>query len=275
MSFLQNYKLMDRGGIEPETLATINRMSVKPSSVDAINYDEFIKEIKIGHSLTLGVNSLTPTFRILQMSACHDIQVSNLNWAITTIDGAGQSAYNVAGVGVIHTPYKYCRSASPTGHIKFIQTIWNESVYEFDCTMGFYAYSDPGTVQGMGGAFTNGGTNALILRSQTTSTNFQIRVTCSTISAGTQAVGSIGIYAAKRLASVQSGWYNTTQRVSATVAPNSMSNLLSFGIHGELRNGDAVGCNTTALNSMHFYGKYAINLGVMKSAIENYLAKYP
>lgn len=273
MSFLQTYKLI-RKGMEPETVSTILRMTVKPSAIDQINYNDFIKEIKIGHALTLGISSLHPTFRLLQMSACHDIQVSNLNWA-GIIDGAGQSAYNVAGVGVVHTPYKYCRSISGTGHIKFDSTIWNVPIYEQDCTIGYYAYNDPGTVQGMGGAFTNGATNALILRSQTTSSNLQIRLTCTTVSTGTQASGSIGIYAAKRLGSVQSGWYNTTSKVSATVAANSMSEILSFGIHGEIRNGDVVGANTTVLNSMHFFGKYAINLGVMKSAIENYLAKYP
>jgi hypothetical protein len=273
MSFIHRHNIIHKG-MEPETVATILRMTVKPSAIDQINYNDFIKEIKIGHALTLGISSLHPTFRLLQMSACHDIQVSNLNWA-GIIDGAGQSAYNVAGIGVVHTPYKYCRSISGTGHIKFLSTIWNVPVYEQDCTIGYYAYSDPGTVQAMGGAYTNGGTNALILRSQTVSTNLQIRVTCSTISLGTQAVGSTGIYAAKRLSSVQSGWYNTTQRVAVTVAPNSMDEILSFGIHGELRNGDVVGCNTTAFNSMHFFGKYAINLGVMKSAIENYIAKYP
>ena len=274
MSFIHNHILIRRGGLEPETALTLARMTVKPSIEDAFIYDAFIKEIKTGHALALGANNLSTYFRLLQLSACHDLQVSLLNWATTGFDGIFRSSYNVAGTGLVHTPYKYCSSISATGHIEFATAIFVDS-YRTNCTFGLYAYNDPGTIWAVGSAQTNGNTNVLILRSQTVNTNFQCRINTPTILTVTQPLGAAMLYATKRTGNTLTGWTNTTQRGPLTVSDLGAINPVPLGCHGEIRNGDVVGANTGAQFSCHFYGNYSIDLAVMKSAIENYIAKYP
>lgn len=276
MSLIRHHSLLVRR-YEPEVVSAWSRMTTKPNIFDLQAYDTFIKEIKIGHSLPLAVSSLYPTFRLLQIGACHHKQVATLNWASTGIDGQERSSYQVAGIGVTHTPYKYCSSVSATGHIAFTAGTWLDA-YRLNMTLGLYAYNDPGTIYTMGGALTNGAANGFMFRSQTVNTNVQVRINGSSTGTGTQAINSPGIYAAKRNGNALTGWYNTTLKVTNN-SPGDLGALVTpsvdFGIHGECRNGDVVGCNTTAQLSMHFYGTFAINLSVMKSAIENYLSKYP
>lgn len=72
---------------EPETLATIERMT-NPLSNDLINkYDLSIKKIKAGQGMSLGSSNLHTKFLYLYLRAAHSKEASLLNWARNAYDG--------------------------------------------------------------------------------------------------------------------------------------------------------------------------------------------
>lgn len=84
--------------LEPETIAALALMSVKPSDGDLHLYDRLIKEIKLCSSLTLNVNNLSTVFQVLSF-ATHDKQSSLINWQLggvsqfTELNTLGYTSY--------------------------------------------------------------------------------------------------------------------------------------------------------------------------------------
>lgn len=75
--------------MEPETLATISRMTTPPSDQKILQYDVLIKSIKSGQGLALGTNNLSTKFDCLYIRAAHDAQAALLNWAKNAHDASG------------------------------------------------------------------------------------------------------------------------------------------------------------------------------------------
>ena len=74
--------------LEPETIATVARMAVAPSSAKELIYDALIKDIKSSQGLCLGVNSLHLRFLTIYLRASHDKQASLLDWTRNEFDGS-------------------------------------------------------------------------------------------------------------------------------------------------------------------------------------------
>lgn len=59
-------------------------MTIPPSSLRAIQYDNFIKSVKNGQGLALGVDNLKTIFDLFIVLASHTEQASLLNWVINS-----------------------------------------------------------------------------------------------------------------------------------------------------------------------------------------------
>lgn len=86
MNFAQIPILGTASGLEPETIATVARMTVQPP--DIFDLDNLIKSIKVGQSLALGANNLSTIFDCLYLRAVHDAQAALLNWAKNAHDSS-------------------------------------------------------------------------------------------------------------------------------------------------------------------------------------------
>ena len=282
MSFIHNHRLIRRGGLEPETLTALAKMTVKPSIEDAFNYDLWIKEIKEGHALALGVNSLAPTFRLLQISACHHPQVAVINWVPNGFDGVIQygnlNTFTVGG-SLAWTPYKATGSIGTANGPTTTYIFFNGSIMldnlRLNCTFGHYNYNDLAVGQAWASGQSNGSWNLGIVRNATPNILARINAT-NGVTWAVAVGGALGLISTKRTSNTQTIYQNTTLRVSGTVTDiGTIAGTNGFGIHCLARNNDMVGQSGGPLESCHFYGVYAIDLGVMKSAIENYMNKYP
>ena len=78
---LINYYFSGGYNLEPETIATVARMTTPPTSAQLYDYDYLIKSIKLGQSLAIGTNNLSTIFDVLYNRAAHDAQAALLNWA--------------------------------------------------------------------------------------------------------------------------------------------------------------------------------------------------
>lgn len=86
MNFAQIPILGTASGLEPETIATVSRMTVQPA--DIFDLDNLIKSIKVGQGLALGANNLSTIFDCLYIRAVHDAQAALLNWAKNAHDSS-------------------------------------------------------------------------------------------------------------------------------------------------------------------------------------------
>lgn len=111
MNVRQYYRAKNlSGGLEPETLATIDRMSQPPSPSDTELYNEFIKKVKIGQGLSLGQNNLNTLFDGLWIRCSHDAQAALLNWSKNAHD-------SIAVNSPIFTAYEGYRTSPANSYI--------------------------------------------------------------------------------------------------------------------------------------------------------------
>ena len=274
MSFLHDHRLVGKGKMEPEVISAIARMSVKPSSVDTVNYNEWIREIKIGHSLALGVNSLTPTFRLLHIGACHHVQVPRLNWAVTGFDGTIAILDAQPGGSLDHMPYKGVSSIS--GSYISITSAVLTTTYMSDGSFSAYLYDNVSVGQApFGSTQTNGNGNVLFNRN-----NGSISGRFNQVGAGgvfVSIANAAGLYTIRRTGNTVQLCHDGVQKFSIG-GVNNMGGIAiptGLGLLGNARNDVTVGTTNSHYQSCWAYGYYGINLTVVKNAIENYMAKYP
>lgn len=73
--------------LEPETVATVNRMLVAPSDAEKKDYDTLIKDLKLSQGLCLGTLSLHQRYVTVYIRAAHDKQAALLDWTKNQYDG--------------------------------------------------------------------------------------------------------------------------------------------------------------------------------------------
>jgi hypothetical protein len=265
MSLLRRHSLLGSLLLEPETIATVARMSNQPSLSDKLNYNQWIREIKIGHGLALGKNNLSTIFRLLALNAGHHVSVPLINWAI---DDAALDGSYVGTIGFTAYEGTYSNASSME---KYPQDVI-VSTYIADGCFGFYKKTD--VAEGnCGSVQTNGNANMLLRRSNTGNTVYRFQ--CVGGQNNTLPLGNPGVFAVKRIGSTVSFWHKDIQRASAT--PTLLSTVQiteGLGINAEKRQGESGTGFMVDTVSCSFYGLGSINTGIMNTAIENFLNKY-
>jgi hypothetical protein len=273
MSFLQSHKLIHKG-IEPETISAIARISSKPSSVDALNYDTLIKEIKVGHSLVLGVNNLSSIIRLLHIGAAHSTQTALINWAVTGFDGIVATLDAQPGGSLGLTPYKGVSSISGS-YISITSSVLLDT-YRLNGSFSTYLYDNVSLGQNsFGSSQTNGNANVLFARG-----NGVISGRFNQVGGGGVSVtlaNAPGLYTIRRTGNTVQLCQDGVQKFSIN-GVNDMGGIAiptGLGLLGNARNDVVAGTVPNHYVSCWVYGVYAINLLVIKNAIENFMAKYP
>lgn len=122
--------------LEPETLATVQRMTDSLSTITINKYDLAIKRIKAGQGLLLGSENLHTKFLYLYIRAAHSKQASLLNWARNAYDGTevGDVRFEpwIGVGGRATTPIAYINNNMiPSIHNEFYMSIkWGGYVTE-------------------------------------------------------------------------------------------------------------------------------------------------
>jgi len=118
--------------LEPETIATVLRMTVAPTPARALIYDQLIKDIKNTQGLCLGVSSLHQRFLVLHIRASHDKQASLLDWTNNVYDGTE--------IGTIRFTADRGVGGSVTGGNSYIQENYSQIQDYFSPSSKFGGY---------------------------------------------------------------------------------------------------------------------------------------
>ena len=256
--------------LEPETISASERMLVAPTRYELVAYDRLVKEVKEGHGLTLGERNLVNVFRLFAISGGHDIQAAKINWASGT--GALDADDHAEG-GPDFVKYRGTKSpGSGDGSHVFPQTIW-QSALQGSGAAGYYAYTDDGT--GMwGGQQTNGQGNIRINR---TATAASVLYNWSSGEAATIAQPQAPwVLGGKRNAGVQSLWANGTKLdESGGHGSSGLLNTQGLGINAVTLNDGTISNGNENIITCSFYGVFDMDFGVIKTAVDNYIARHP
>lgn len=257
------------GGIsfEPETDATILRMSVAPSPTEALDYDNWVKAVKTACGLTFGVDNLSTVFEWIYNRAAHTQQASLLNWAKNDFDST------IAGTPTF-TAFRGFNGFSTSNYVTvpFENNADKTLITNTDCEFGLITDTNTNNSTTLGGQRSTNGTSYIFCGNGTSTGNRSLLLCTAAAPVAVQSTGNLevkGLSSIRRISTTQVELYKN----GAVFGPYTQ-NFSQFASATVWTEGFVVG--TTAVSSNRISGSYLglgslIDNSLLYDAYKNYL----
>lgn len=260
-----NKALMKSATLEPETLATIARMSSAPGDAYVMAYDNLIKSIKGGQSLALGTNNLITKFDCLYIRAAHHSQAALLNWAKNAHDATA-----------VNSPtFTTNRGYKSNGTTSYLDLNYNPST---DASVGSSEFAAGGYVvedvtrgnKAIFGSLSSGNVISARILPRTTSDVAQYTIGQSS-GAGFVSISNTdmrGFYSVHRVSTTRNARKDTITDSNDT-GVNAFENLNMYELAWNNNGTAALFLDATV--SFTYFGRNTIDHANVRTAMRNYL----